>query len=83
MSEQVFTYHDWIVEYEPYMVDGAQVRVREWDGTDWWTRYNKRVLAENQHEAVTGALVECGWDWDNAAYVVEERWNIPYVGEDD
>jgi hypothetical protein len=83
MSEQVFYYRDYIVEVEPYPSDGSQVRVRLWDGTDWDTLYNRRVIADNWYEMLTGALVDVGLDWEDADWAVNEWGIYPPDDEDE
>jgi hypothetical protein len=83
MSETIYKYEDYMVEVEPYPVDGSQVRVREWDGKEWNTLYNKRVIAESYYEMLTSSLVESGIEWEDADYMVSWVWEIYPPMEDE
>lgn len=64
----------WLVSLDP----GSQtlgVQVSFWDGDDFQIRYDKRVIADSWHEAITGALVDSGFEWEAADYQVSS-WGI-------
>jgi hypothetical protein len=54
---------------------GLEVQVSFWDGEDFQVKYDKFVIAESWHEAITGALVESGWTWETADYQAH-KWGI-------
>lgn len=58
-----------------YPVDGVQVNVSTWDGDDYVTVYDTRVIADSLYEAVTGALCAAGVEWEQADYLVTS-WGI-------
>ena len=65
-----------------YPVDGAQVIVSHWDGEDFVTRYDKRVIADNARETVATALVGAGFRWIYADMLCDE-WGIEYPDDED
>ena len=54
---------------------GLDVQVSFWDGEDFIVKYEKFVIAESWFEAITGALVESGFDWEAAEQQVND-WGI-------
>ena len=61
---------------------GLDVQVSFWDGEDFIVKYEKFVIAESWYEAITGALVESGFDWEAADHQVNE-WGITPPNEED
>lgn len=59
-----------------YPIDGAQIIVSKWDGEDFITLYDSRVIADSLWEGVIGALVEAlGIDSHEADFMCAE-WGI-------
>jgi hypothetical protein len=68
-----------------YPMDGFQCTISQWDGDDFITLYDKRVIAESLYEGVSDALVASvpNVDYDDA-YTLCADWGIfpPYEGEE-
>ncbi len=54
---------------------GLEVQVSFWNGEDFITKYEQFVIADSWYEAITGALVESGFDSENADYQAN-KWGI-------
>jgi hypothetical protein len=65
-----------------YPVDGVQVTVSIWNGNDFVTKFDKRVIADSLWEAMGSAMTQ-GLDieWEQADYQLAE-WGI-FPPEDD
>ena len=62
---------------------GLEIQVSFWDGDDFQIRYEQFVIAESWYEAITGALVESGFDWEAADHQVNEWGITPPNDEED
>jgi hypothetical protein len=72
----------WQVVIDP-RPQGLETQVSFWNGEDFIVKYDKFVIAESWYEAITGALIESGWNWETADYQVNE-WGIsPPDNEED
>lgn len=70
------------VTVQQYFVDGVQVTVSIWDGEDFVTKFDKRVIADSLWEAMGTAMVQ-GLDieWEQADAQLAD-WDI-FPPEDD
>lgn len=73
---------NWQATVEP-RPQGLDVQVSFWDGEDFQIRYEKLVIAESWFEAMTGALVESGFNWEAAKQQVNEWGITPPEEEED
>jgi hypothetical protein len=66
-----------------YLTDGVQITISEWDGEDFITLYDRRVIADSLYEAVTGALMESrDMEWEDADWQCT-LWDIYPSDEDE
>ena len=56
-------------------LQGWQVQVSYWNGNDFEIRYDRYAICESVFEACSGALMDSGFDWEDAEWQLAE-WEI-------
>jgi hypothetical protein len=62
---------------------GVNVSINGWDGDNWQTLYDKLVFADNQYEAVYGALYQIGFTDEDCEWLCSDwGFELPDDEED-